>query len=113
MVLKICTLLFALFALRRVWTCYRKGQALVFELVLWAPIWSALAVVVFIPQKTDVIAQWLGLGSGYRSGFSALTFAAIVGLLFAVYRLTARTHQLDRDLTSVVRALALERAEKK
>jgi hypothetical protein len=61
---------------------------------------------VFIPQKTDAVAHWLGVGSG----FDALTFITIIGLLYAVYRLYSRVQTVERDLTRLVRVAALERA---
>jgi hypothetical protein len=81
---------------------------LLFELCFWAFIWSGIAVVVFIPQQTDKFAHFIGVGSGVN----ALTFIAITGLLYAAWRLTARVQQLERDLTHMVRARALDSAER-
>ena len=108
MVLKAVTVLFAIFAVQRLFKRYRRRQAFLFELCFWALIWSGIAVVVFIPQKTDEFAHLLGVGTGVN----ALTFIAIIGLLYAAWRLTARVQQLERDLTRMVRAQALETAER-
>jgi hypothetical protein len=97
---------FALYALRRLIARYRKGGTLTLEFLAWITVWGGVGVVVFIPQKTDVVARWLGVGSG----FNALTFITIVGLLYAVYRLYSRVQTVERDLTRLVRVAALERA---
>ena len=107
MLLKILTVAFALVAALRVIGRFRRGQALAFELTFWVLIWSGIALVVFIPQETDRFAHLLGVGTGVN----ALTFIAVTGLLYAVWRLTARVQQLERDLTRVVRMDALAKVE--
>jgi hypothetical protein len=104
--IKILVAGFAIYALRRLIARYRKGGTLTLEFVIWIAVWGGVGVVVFVPQKTDVVARWLGVGSG----FNALTFITIVGLLYAVYRLYSRVQTVERDLTRLVRAAALERA---
>jgi hypothetical protein len=101
--IKILAVLFALIAVRRVVARYRRRGGLTLEFVLWLLIFSGIGVVVFIPHKTDQVAQWLGVSSG----FNALTFIAITALLYAVYRLVSRIHVVERDVTKLVRALAL------
>jgi hypothetical protein len=108
MVIKAVTVVFALFAVLRLLGRFRRRQAFVFELGFWLLIWGGIALVVFIPQKTDQFAHVIGVGTGVN----ALTFIAITGLLYAAWRLTARVQQLERDLTRMVRAQALETAER-
>ncbi len=106
MAIKLVAVLFALIAIRRVVVRYRRGGALTVEFVLWFFIFSGIGVVVFIPHVTDRFAKWLGVSSG----FNALTFFAISGLLFAVYRLLSRVQTMERDITKLVRAQALDGA---
>jgi hypothetical protein len=101
--IKLLSVFFALIAIRRVIVRYRRGGALTVEFVLWLFIFGGIGVVVFIPKATDRFAHWLGVSSG----FNALTFLAIVGLLFAVYRLLSRVQAAERDITRLVRSQAL------
>jgi hypothetical protein len=101
--IKVLAVLFAVLALRRVIARYRRTGTVTLELVVWASVFSGIGLVVFIPHKTDAVAQWLGVSSG----FNALTFIAICGLLFATYRLILRVHALERDVTRIVRSDAL------
>ena len=103
MAIRILSVIFALVAIRRVVVRYRRGGAAALEFVLWMFIFSGIGIVVFIPGATDRFAHWLGVSSG----FNALTFLAIAGLLFAVYRLIARLQSVERDITRLVRAQAL------
>ena len=108
MLLKILSVTFALFALRRVIVRYRRGGTLTLEFLMWLMIWSGIGAVVFIPSRTDAFARLLGVSSG----FNALTFITITGLLFAVYRLFWRVQTLQRDMTRLVRASALRDEER-
>ena len=45
---------------------YRRRGGLTMELFLWMFIFSGIAVVVFIPHKTDAFAHWLGVSSGFN-----------------------------------------------
>lgn len=108
MVLKILTVAFALFALRRAVIRWRKGASLPSEFAFWALVWSGISVVVFVPHTTDRFARFIGVSTG----FNALVFISIVGLLFAVYRLFVRTQMLERDLTQLVRAQTLAHPER-
>jgi hypothetical protein len=106
--IKILTLLFALIAVRRVIVRYRKRGALTVEFALWMFVFSGIGIVSFIPGETDRFARWLGVSSG----FNLLSFVAIAGLLLATFRLIARVHGIDRDLTRLVRMHALINAQK-
>lgn len=108
MAIKLLAVLFTLIAIRRVVVRYRRGGALTVEFVMWFLIFSGIGVVVFIPHVTDRFAQWLGVSSG----FNALTFLAISGLLYSVYRLLSRLQNVERDITRLVRAQAIAGAER-
>jgi hypothetical protein len=107
-VIKILTVAFAVFGLSRAVFRWRRGAGLFFELLFWALLWSGVGVVVFVPHYTDRAAHWMGVSSG----FNALVFLSILGLLFAVYRLLVRTQTLQRDLTKLIRAQALAAPER-
>src|SRR5712692_3625185 len=108
MLIKILAVVLALLGLRRLIVRYRRGGTLTVEFLTWLLVWSGIGVVVFIPGKTDEFAHWLGVSSG----FHALTFLSITGLLFAVYRLLSRVQAVERDITRLVRLGALAAPER-
>jgi hypothetical protein len=107
MIIKILAVGFALFALRNVIARYRKGSTLTIELLFWGLIFAGIGVVVFVPHTTDKLARFIGVSSG----FNALVFLSIVGLLFAAYKIFMRVESLERSITRMVRAQALQSAE--
>src|SRR5688572_8131160 len=108
MVMRVLVVLFALAALRRVYTRYRKRGTFTIDLLFWGVVFAGIGVVVFIPGTADRVAIRLGVSSG----FNAFTFIAILMLLFAVFRLIGKVQTIERDLTRLVRAKALESPER-
>lgn len=77
------------------------------EVVFWLILWLGAAAVVVWPQATDPIAHALGVGRGA----DLLVYLAVVALFFLVFRIMATLHRLDRQITTVVRAHALDTAQ--
>lgn len=74
----------------------------------WTLLWIAIAVVVQLPQQTDVFARLLGIGRGV----DALLFLAVLALVLLVFRLYLRMERQEREITALVREIALLRSEK-
>lgn len=72
---------------------------------LWCLLWAGLSVVVQLPQKTDVLAQLLGIGRGV----DALLFLAVIALLLLCFRLYLRIERIEREITTLTRELALSK----
>ncbi|TAK04852.1 DUF2304 domain-containing protein [Patescibacteria group bacterium] len=75
----------------------------------WTLLWLAIAVVVQLPQQTDVFARLLGIGRGV----DALMFLAVLALVLLVFRIYLRLERQEREITALVREIALLRSEKK
>jgi hypothetical protein len=104
--IKILSAIFALVALRRVIVRYRRRGGLTLEFLLWTFVFAGIGVVTFIPDLTNRFGHWLGVASG----FNALSFIAITGLVYAVFRLVSRLTVVERDVTMLVRSTALATA---
>ncbi|MDP3771586.1 MAG: DUF2304 domain-containing protein [bacterium] len=70
---------------------------------MWALLWVAVGFVSFIPELTNRLADFLGIGRGA----DVVIYAAIVVLLALLFRVSVRLEQLDRAITTVTRELAL------
>lgn len=82
----------------------RPGAAL-----WWLAIWATGAVFTLAPEWSNTIAHKLHVGRGA----DLITYVSIVFLLFAVFRLVVRTERQRRELTELVRRLALDEQLKK
>lgn len=103
MIIKLAATVFAFYAWSRVFSRYRKHTASKKELLFWSLIWIGIITVVFIPNKTNAIAHLIGMGRG----FDALVFLSMIAVFFALYKMTAKLKQVERELTQLVRELAL------
>lgn len=101
--------LFALFAWSRAYLRWRERTFSYKEFFFWTVVWAAVVVFIFTPGKTDFIARSLGVGRGSDAFFAI----GIVILFYMVYRLYAQVDELEKELTKLVRQLALDRGKHK
>jgi hypothetical protein len=82
----------------------RRGEIGSLQLFIWLAIWVAGAFVVLFPGYANMLATMFGVGRGA----DLVIYVAIPALFYIVFRLLIRTERLNRDLTLLTRALAIE-----
>jgi hypothetical protein len=95
---------FSLFAMTRALQRFRQRTIGLRDLALWIGFWAAAAGLVMRPEATQWFARRLGVGRGADAVF----YTAVVGLSYAFFRLYLKTRSHDREITRLVRALALK-----
>ena len=98
---------FAFFAALGVFIRFRKGGMRLFHLGMWWMLWAGVVVVALLPDTTSLVARWLGVT---RGADTALYFAMVLAF-YLLFRTFGKIEDLDRQLTRVVRANALEKLE--
>ena len=83
-----------------------RGPATRREGVAWASLWFITGVVVAWPALTTRIAQALGIGRGAN----LVLYCAVVTMLIGFFMVYARLRRLRREITLVVRHLAIRDA---
>lgn len=106
--IQILIVAFALFAIARTFRQFRKGKLTLVFLFLWMTFWVIVGVVVVLPQTTDTLARFVGVGRGV----DAIMYVSIIALFYAVFRLLVRIEEVEREITKLVRTLAIEETEK-
>lgn len=106
--IKILLTLFALFAWSRVIIRFQKKDLNYKELFFWSLVWAMMIVLVFIPGKTNFLAKMIGM----ERGNDAMFFLGIVALFYATYRLYVKNNEQEKEITKLVRALALKNVRK-
>ena len=76
--------------------------------VAWLVLWLAAAVAIARPGITVSIAHFLGIGRGT----DLVLYCAIIGMLVAFFLVYIRFKRLERELTTLVRHIALRDAER-
>lgn len=91
----------SVWALVKGWTGRREG-------LIWAAVWLAAGVAILWPAVTSRVAGALGIGRGADLVF----YTAVVIMLIGFWMVYIRLRRVRRDITLLVRHLALEEAEK-
>ena len=97
-------ILFALFAIARSIVQYRKGNVSIKFLLSLILFWIIVGLVVWLPQTTEMVARFVGVGRGV----DVAIYISIPALFYLVFRLFVRIEDLERDITTLVRKLDLK-----
>ena len=109
MIIKYLILAFIAFVLWRTVLRFQNKDITGRELGIWLIFWVFVSLATLVPQQTDVMAQFLGVGRGA----DLLVYLSIIALFFVVFKIIVKLEKIDRDITKVVRQTALEDKDKK
>ena len=105
---QIVIIAFALFAWSRAVLRFRDRAISVRELVLWSVLWAAAIFVMLLPGTTDLVASLLGA----TRGADVVVYVSIALLFYLAFRLYVKLEQMEREITALVRELALSRRKR-
>ncbi len=95
---------FALFAVSRTVKQYRKQKVSLHWFFLWNGLWLAVIGIALWPRSADVIAKLVGV----ERGADLAVYLAVVILAYLVFRLFVRQEQTEKEITKLVRKIAIE-----
>lgn len=104
MFIQIILLLFILFVLSRIILQFRKGATTLKETIFWTTLWILVALAVIFPKTTDLFAKALGVGRGA----DLLVYLAVIFLFYLIFRIFIRLERIERDITKIIRKIALD-----
>lgn len=102
--IQVVLIAFFVFAASRVVVRLRRGNSSVARTVMWLLVWGAAVAVVLQPEVTVAFARLLGV----TRGVDVPIYLSVALLFFLVFRAFARVEDVERQLTRMVRDLALE-----
>jgi len=108
MVFKIFLIVFSLYAIARARRQYLQREASWYWAVVWSFMWLFVIAVALMPQVTDVVANFVGVGRGA----DLLVYLAVIFLLYATYRSMVHQQKMSEDITELVRKIAVDRPER-
>ncbi|MBT4856808.1 DUF2304 domain-containing protein [Candidatus Uhrbacteria bacterium] len=108
MIFQIILVAFALFAIAHVFRQHRKQKVSVHWLVMWTILWLLVIGAAMAPQTTDILAQKLGV----ERGADLIVYSAVVILIYGMYRMYVRVGRVEREMTELVRKVAIDKADK-
>lgn len=108
MLLPIIASVFIIFALLKVWLRFKDHTLSLLETFLWSILWLAVAAVFWQPEIASRLADYLGIGRGA----DLIVYIAIIVLAYVIFRLFVKVDKIDRQITKVVRELAIKNEKK-
>ncbi len=97
-------LLFSLFAIVAVIKRRKEDAMSNLGTAFWIFFWILADMVVFFPDSTTLFANRLGIGRGT----DLVTYVSFALIFFVLFRLHVKLHEIERDITTIVRKDALE-----
>lgn len=98
---------FILFAINRIIRRYHEERIPKSEIMVWLILWVIVAVAVWWPRGTDILANWLGISRGYE----LIVAVSLALLFFLMFKVFSHIHRLERQATKLVRKLAIKEYE--
>jgi hypothetical protein len=83
---------------------YRRQTISGKEFLFWSLFWVLAAAAIMVPNALTFLANTLGIGRGTDLAF----YASFVIVGFMLFRMVVRMDKMERDITKIVRHLALE-----
>lgn len=97
----------SLFAVLYAWSLFKRDRKTLWEVVLWALFWGAIAAIAMFPR----LLTYLTIATGIRSQANAVIVTAIGVLTFLMFSVIVRLEELSQRYAKIMRALALREAD--
>lgn len=102
---QILATLFILFATYRIISRYQQERLPKSEIVVWVVLWAIVAVAIWWPRGTDIVAGWLGV----TRGVDVIVTASLAIIFYLVFVIFSHVHRLQQQLTQLVRQMAVQK----
>ncbi|MDD5341365.1 MAG: DUF2304 family protein [Patescibacteria group bacterium] len=109
MLIKIVLILFIVFVISKVALRYKDKAISLQEFILWTIFWLLVGFVVIFPETTSYVANLLGVGRGV----DLVIYVSILILFYLVFRVLTRQDKIEKDVTRIVREIALNEKKAK
>ncbi|MFA6304868.1 MAG: DUF2304 family protein [Patescibacteria group bacterium] len=106
--LQIIVSLFVLLVVFRLFKKFQDNTLKISEFLGWLMIWLVVLTVFWLPQTTSYLARWFGIGRGVDLAI----YSAVLILFYLIFRLYLKLDRQQRQITKIIRHLALTDNEK-
>lgn len=103
---QIIVLAFIFFVFLKILKKYREKIISNREMLLWSLVWLLAALLIIWPGTTSFLASQLGIGRGV----DLIVYLALILNLYLIFRLYVRVEKLGKNITELVRKLAIKDA---
>jgi hypothetical protein len=108
-IIQVLAIVFFTFALSRALLRARDRKISLAELIFWCTVWGGLIFVVFFPTFVTRVANAVGIGRGV----DIIIYGSIALMFYMIFRLYVRLEETERELTRVIREIAISNRKKR
>jgi len=108
-IIQILGIVFALFAFSRAYLRFKDNKLTKNEFVFWALIWFVVIIISIVPNILGLFSNILGI----QRGMDLIIVISVVVLFYLIFRLYVQLEGVKREITALVRKVALEDKNKK
>jgi len=108
LIIQIILLAVVVLALLRGWLQFKRGVSSATRTIVWSVFWLLVGVVVVLPETTQLLANVVGVGRGVDLAI----YLALLALFFLVFKLFTKIELLEREISKLVRTIALKKEDK-
>ncbi len=108
-IIQIAGIIFALFALSRVFLRYKDKSIRAFELLFWSIVWVGVVVIASFPAFFTQLSKFFGIGRGV----DIVLYVGMIILFYLLFRLYVKIDAQQKEMTKIVREMAIQNAQKK
>jgi len=102
--IQILIVIFIVFAVVSLLRRFLRKEISLLPALGWLGLWLAVAVAVLIPQTTEILARFLGVGRGV----DVVLYLSVVFLFYLQFRTLLRLERTEQNITKIVRSAALK-----
>ena len=103
---QIIALLVIAFFLARIFKQRKNKQVSRTEFLFWIVFWFLSAMVIVFIKKIDTLVADLGFSA---AGIDVLLYLSVAALFYLIFRLRVKLEKIDREITKIVREIALKK----
>lgn len=107
--IQILVVIFGIFALFSTISKLKRKKITRREAVFWSVIWISLTLVAILPGVATFFADIFKIGRGA----DVVLYASVIILFYVVFLLYSKIEKTEREITKLVRKLAVEQKDKK
>lgn len=108
-ILQVILSIFCIFVLFSAFFKFKKRKIPLAQFIIWIIIWGLIFIGVIFPEVTTVLANILNVGRG----MDALIYFSIIFLFYIIFQLYLKLEKMNREITKLVKEIALKEKKHK
>lgn len=108
MLIQFIIILFSLFAISRLRSKLKTKEIDIKEFYFWLIVWAVVIIATVWFRKTDIIAKFFGV----EKGADLAVYVSILFLFYLFFKLIVKIKKIERDITKIVREIAIKNSRK-